>query len=362
MNPQKTALYDTHQSLGAKIVEFAGYLMPVQYRGIIEEHKKVRSSVGMFDVSHMGEFIIKGDNAREYLQKMTLNDVTKLVDTRAQYTGMCYEDGGMVDDLVLFRFPDHYMMIVNASNREKDFQWMKQNLEEGVELTDISEDTCLLAVQGRHAEASLQKLSDIELSPIKFYWFREGQIDGIDVVFSRTGYTGEDGFEVAFDAKHAVRIWNAILEAGKEFDIDPIGLGARDTLRMEMKYCLYGNDIDETTNPIEAGLSWITKVDKGDFIGRGPIVKAKEEGVSRKLVGFELKDRAVPRHGYRIVKDSKDIGYVTSGTFSPSLEKGIGLGYVNLPFNEVGTEIMLQIRGREVAAEVVKTPFYQRPY
>ncbi len=205
-------------------------------------------------------------------------------------------------------------------------------------------------------------MSDIELSPIKFYWFREGQIDGIDVVFSRTGYTGEDGFEVAFDAKHAVRIWNAILEAGKEFDIDPIGLGARDTLRMEMKYCLYGNDIDETTNPIEAGLSWITKVDKGDFIGRGPIVKAKEEGVSRKLVGFELKDRAVPRHGYRIVKDSKDIGYVTSGTFSPSLEKGIGLGYVNLPFNEVGTEIMLQIRGREVAAEVVKTPFYQRPY
>ncbi len=362
MEPRKTALYEVHKKLGAKMVEFGGYVMPVQYKGIIEEHRRVRSSVGIFDVSHMGEFVIKGDKAQEYLQRMTLNDVTKLVDYRAQYSAMCYEDGGLVDDLIILRFPDHYMVIANAANREKDFQWMKQLVISGVELTDISDDFSLFAVQGRKAEATLQKLTDLNLSEIKYYWFREGKIAGVDAVVSRTGYTGEDGFEVGIDASESVKVWQAILEAGKEFDIAPIGLGARDTLRLEMKYCLYGNDIDETTNPIEAGLGWITKLDKGDFIGRDAILKAKEKGITRKLVGFELQDRAFPRHGYKILKDGEEIGYVTSGTFSPSLDKGIGMGYINAPFHEVGTPITISIRGREVPAQVVKTPFYQRPY
>lgn len=362
MEPKKTALYEVHQKLGAKIVEFGGYLMPVQYKGIIEEHKRVRNSVGIFDVSHMGEFLIKGEKAQEYLQKMTLNDVTKLVDNRAQYSGMCYENGGMVDDLVIERFHDHYMVIVNASNREKDFRWMKQHVIPEVELTDISDDFSLFAVQGRNAETTLQKLTDLNLSEIKYYWFREGKIAGVDAVISRTGYTGEDGFEVGIDARQSIDVWEAILEAGQEFEIAPIGLGARDTLRLEMKYCLYGNDIDETTNPIEAGLGWITKLDKGDFIGRDAIIRAMEQGITRRLVGFELKDRAFPRHGYKIMKDGKEIGHVTSGTFSPSLDKGIGIGYINKPFNQVDTLITISIRGRDVPAQVVKTPFYQRPY
>lgn len=362
MEPKKTALYEAHKNLGAKIVEFAGYLMPVQYKSIIEEHKRVRNSVGIFDVSHMGEFIIKGEKATEYLQKLTLNDITKLVVNKAQYTAMCYDDGGMVDDCIIYRFQNHYMLIVNAANRYKDFQWMKEHVLPEVELNDISDDFSLLAVQGRNAEATLQKLTDIDLSEIKYYWFREGILAGVNAVISRTGYTGEDGFEVGFDAVQSTKVWNAILEAGKEFEIEPVGLGARDTLRLEMKYCLYGNDIDATTNPIEAGLGWITKLDKGDFIGREAIVKAKEQGVSRKLVGFELKERAFPRHGYKIMNDDKEIGHVTSGTFSPSLDKGIGIGYINVPFNEVGTQITISIRGREIPAQVVKTPFYQRPY
>jgi aminomethyltransferase len=362
VEPKKTTLYDLHKNAGAKLVEFAGYWMPVQYRGIIEEHKKVRSSVGMFDVSHMGEFIIKGSRAAEFLQKMTLNDVTKLEDHRAQYTGMCFEHGGMVDDLILYRFPNYYMVIVNASNIVKDVNWLEDHLTPGVQLTNISDEYALLAVQGRHAERTLQKLTKLDLSSIKYYWFGITQLAGVEVVFSRTGYTGEDGFEVGLDAKHAPKIWNEIMEAGQEFAIEPIGLGARDTLRLEMKFCLYGNDIDEATNPLEAGLGWITKLEKGDFIGRDALIKAKEEGIARKLVGFELKERAVPRHGYKILKDDSEIGYVTSGTFSPSLEKGIGMGYVNVPLHEVGTAITTDIRGKQVAAEVVKTPFYQRPY
>ncbi len=362
MEPKKPPLYEVHVALGAKMVEFAGYWMPVQYRGIVEEHRKVRTSVGIFDVSHMGEFIIKGTDATAYLQKMTLNDVTKLVDYRAQYTAMCYEHGGMVDDFILYRFPDHYMVVVNASNRAKDYDWMQAHLSGEVSLTDISDDYCLFAVQGRRAEATLQKLADLDLSEIKFYGFRLGRLAGVEVHFFRTGYTGEDGFEVGVPAEQAVTVWNAILEAGRAFDIEPIGLGARDTLRLEMKYCLYGNDIDETTNPIEAGLGWITKLDKGDFIGRAALLKVKEAGPSRKLVGFAMTERAVPRHGYRILKDGEEIGYVTSGTFSPSLEKGIGLGYVRRPHDEIGTPIQIEVRNKTAQAEVVKTPFYQRPY
>jgi len=362
MDPQKTALYDIHIDAGAKMVEFAGYLMPVQYKGIVEEHKRVRNTVGIFDVSHMGEFIIRGDKATDYLQKITLNDVTKLQEFKGQYTGMCYEDGGMIDDLILYCFKDHYLAIVNASNRKKDFDWMKEHIIPDAELEDQSDKYSLFAVQGRNAEASLQKLTDLNLSEIKYYWYKEGNLAGSDAIIARTGYTGEDGFEVAVGVKNSVDVWQAILHAGAEFNIEPIGLGARDTLRIEMKFCLYGNDIDETTNPIEAGLGWMTKLDKGDFIGRNAIVKVKEEGASRKLVGFELKERGIPRHDYKVLKNNEEIGYVTSGTFSPSLKKGIGIGYVNVPFHETGTEIEIEIRNSTVAAEVVKTPFYQRPY
>ena len=362
MEPKKTALYDVHIQLGAKMVEFAGYWMPVQYKGVINEHKRVRSTVGIFDVSHMGEFFIQGEKAAEYLQKMTINDVTKMEKYRAQYTGMCNENGGMIDDMIVYCFGDYFMAIVNASNHEKDFKWMNEHLIPGAEIIDKSDEYSLFAVQGRKAEATLQKLTDLDLSVVKYYWFRETNLAGVDVIVLRTGYTGEEGFEVAVHVDYSEKVWNGILEAGKKFDIEPIGLGARDTLRMEMKFCLYGNDIDETTNPIEAGLGWATKVDKGDFLGREAIMQIKEKGAARKLVGFEMKQRAVPRQGYKILKDGDEIGYVTSGTFSPSLEKGIGIGYVNVPFNEVGTSVSIEIRGKGVEAELVKTPFYQRPY
>ncbi|MFQ5602258.1 MAG: glycine cleavage system aminomethyltransferase GcvT [bacterium] len=362
LQPQKTALYDTHVKLGAKMVEFAGFLMPVQYKGILEEHRTVRNSVGIFDVSHMGTFFIAGPKAEDFLQRLTINDVSRLVPNRAQYTGMCYENGGMVDDLILYCFEDRFMAIVNAANRAKDFEWMKKHLTEGVELSDRSDEFSLFAVQGRNAETTLQKVTSVDLSQIKFYWFREGNVAGVPAIIARTGYTGEDGFEIGVNVKYSVEVWNAILQAGAEFGIEPIGLAARDTLRLEMKYCLYGNDIDETTNPIEAGLAWITKIDKGDFVGRQAIQNIKQNGARRKLVGFQLKDRAFPRHGYKIFKDSLEVGYVTSGTFSPSLEKGIGIGYINAPYHEIGMAISIEIRQKRVPAEVVKTPFYLRPY
>lgn len=362
MEPKKTALYEIHVGLGAKMVEFGGYRMPVQYRSIKEEHQCVRNSVGIFDVSHMGEFFISGENAAAYLQKMTVNDVSKLAPFRAQYSAMCYENGGIVDDLIVYCFGDHYMTIVNAANLEKDFNWMQENLIPGAQIDNRSDEFSLFAVQGRNAQPTLQKLANIELSEIEFYWFRNGKLAGEDAFIARTGYTGEDGFEVGVRVSHSVDVWHAILEAGTEFGIQPIGLAARDTLRMEMKFSLYGNDIDETINPIEAGLGWITKLDKGDFIGRDATLKMKEAGPTRKLIGFEMKERAVARHGYAILKDGDEVGHVTSGTFSPSLEKGIGIGYVNVPHNGVGTEIHISIRGKAVPAEIVKTPFYQRPY
>ena len=362
VEPRKTPLYETHVKLGARMVEFAGYLMPVQYTGIKEEHHCVRKSVGIFDVSHMGEFFFRGEKAGEFLQKMTLNDVTKLQPGRAQYSAICYENGGMIDDLIVYCFGGHYMTIVNAANLQKDYDWFKQHLVAGVELDDQSDHFALFAVQGRHAQATLQKLTRVDLSAIKYYWFGEGELAGEKAFIARTGYTGEDGFEVGVDAARSPKVWGAILEAGAQFGIQPIGLAARDTLRMEMKYSLYGNDIDQTTNPIEAGLGWITKLDKGDFIGRDALVKIKETGPARKLVGFEIKERALARHGYVITKNGAEIGIVTSGTFAPSLEKGIGIGYVNVPQHEVGTAIEIQVRGKGVAAEVVKTPFYTRDY
>ncbi len=361
-NIKKTALYDIHAQHSAKLVEFAGYWMPVQYRGIIDEHRQVRNAVGVFDVSHMGEFEIRGKGALEFLQRVTINDVAKLAEYQAQYSAICYPDGGIVDDVIVYRWPDHYMMVVNASNIEKDFRWLSEHAASNLELIDKSDDYSLLAVQGRSAQTVLQKLTIFNLADIHYYWFAAAEIAGVPAFISRTGYTGEDGFEVGFAVEHSEKIWNAIFEAGREFGIEPIGLGARDTLRLEMKYCLYGNDIDQTTNPLEAGLGWITKLDKGDFIGREAMAKMKAAGVPRKLIGFEMEGKNIARHGYPIIKDGAQIGHVTSGTFSPSLEKSLGLGYVASQHSAVGTELTIDIRGRVAGARIVKTPFYQRPY
>lgn len=359
---KKTALHDVHAGLGAKMVEFGGFMMPVQYRGIIDEHNSVRQSAGVFDVSHMGEFEFRGPAALEFLQRITINDVAKLAPGQAQYSAMCYPDGGIVDDLIIYRLADRYMAIVNAANLQKDWQWLQQAATPEVGMHDVSEQTSLLAVQGRNAQATLQKLTKTNLSEIKYYWFALGEIAGVPAVIARTGYTGEDGFEIAFDERHSIKIWDAIFEAGRPFKIDPIGLGARDTLRLEMKYCLYGNDIDQTTNPIEAGLGWITKLDKGDFLGKQAIAAVKAQGPRRKLIGFELPGKNIARHGYALLKDGNAIGSVTSGTFSPSLQKSIGMGYVAGDFSAIGSVIMVDIRGRQMEASVVKTPFYQRPY
>ncbi len=360
MEIKKTGFYDIHRKLNAKIVEFAGYYMPIQYAGILQEHRRVRTSVGLFDVSHMGEFFITGDDALAFLQKVTINDVGKLAVNQVQYSAMCYDDGGIVDDLLVYRLPDRYMVVVNASNLDKDWQWMQQHLLPNAAMVNRSDELSLLALQGPKAEETLQKITDLPLGDIPFYWLREGEAAGVEMIVSRTGYTGEPGFELCFPRQYSEQVWDAVMTAGEAFDIEPIGLGARDTLRLEMKYCLYGNDIDKTTNPIEAGLGWITKIDKGDFIGREAIRKVKEEGVTRKLVGFQVAGKAFPRHGYKIFQGDEEIGYVTSGTFSPMLEKGIGMGYVAVAASKVGTPIEIEIRGKRTPATVVKTPFYKK--
>jgi aminomethyltransferase len=357
MVQKKTALYERHISAGGKMIEFAGFLMPIQYKGILEEHKKVRNSVGVFDVSHMGEIEVRGLKALDFVNYITTNDVSKLEIYQAQYTAMCYPDGGLVDDLICYRRKDHFLLVVNASNTEKDFRWMLENKFEGIELKNISDEITQLAVQGKNSEAILQKLTDIDLSQIKFYWFIEGYLADIRMIISRTGYTGEPGFELYFPKEFSTQIWDLIFNAGKEFEIAPIGLGARDTLRLEKKYCLYGNDIDKTTNPIEAGLGWITKLKKGPFIGRESIQKIKENGPSRRLIGFVCKGKIIPRHGYIITYNGENVGQVTSGCYSPILEQNIGLGYVKTQFSEVGTELSLTIRGKDNCIEIVETPF-----
>lgn len=358
MSVKKTALYDVHVKLGAKIVEFAGYYMPVQYTSIIEEHKKVRSTVGLFDVSHMGEFFIKGAKALDFLQYVTINDVGALGIQQVQYSAMCYPDGGIVDDLLVYRLDDSYMMVVNAANLTKDWEWLRQNQITGVEIENRSDELALLALQGPQAENTLAKLTDIVLADIPYYWLHQGKVAGIEAIVSRTGYTGEPGFEICIPNESAVQMWYALLHAGEDYDIKPIGLAARDTLRLEMKYCLYGNDIDQTTNPIEAGLGWITKLNKGDFIGKSAVEKVRQEGPSRKLVGFQMQGKGFPRHGYTIWHDDKKIGHVTSGTFSPMLQVGIGMGYVSAGAAAVGTPMDIEGRGAKMPAQVVKTPFY----
>lgn len=359
---KNTALTQKHISLNAKMVPFAGYNMPVSYTGLNEEHATVRNAVGVFDVSHMGEFILKGDNALNLIQKVTSNDASVLTDGKAQYSCLPNNDGGIVDDLIVYRIDEKtYMLVVNASNIDKDWNWIKQNDTWGVEMKNISEETSLLAIQGPKALDTLQKLTDVKLADIPYYSFVKGKFNGVDnVVISNTGYTGAGGFEIYFENQYAENMWDSIFEAGKEFGIKPIGLGARDTLRLEMGFCLYGNDIDDTTSPIEAGLGWITKFTK-DFTNRAAIEKQKTEGVSRKLVGFDMIDRGIPRHDYPIADaNGTIIGKVTSGTQSPTLNKAIGMGYVNKDFAKADTEIYIMIRDKAIKAKVSKIPFLKK--
>lgn len=359
---KNTALTHIHESLGAKMVPFAGYNMPVQYEGVNIEHETVRNGVGVFDVSHMGEFFLKGENALALIQKVTSNDASKLVDGKAQYSCLPNNEGGIVDDLIVYKIADnHYMLVVNASNIEKDWNWISSHNDLGVEMIDNSNNYSLLAIQGPKAAEAMQSLTSIDLVNMPYYSFQIGEFAGVnDVIVSATGYTGSGGFEIYFKNEDAATIWARVFEAGATFGIKPIGLAARDTLRLEMGFCLYGNDINDTTSPLEAGLGWITKFDK-EFTNSVNLKKQKEEGVTRKLVGFELIERGIPRHDYEIVDSNGNvIGVVTSGTQSPSLNKGIGLGYVPTELSTVGSEIFIRIRNKDIAAKVVKLPFYKK--
>lgn len=352
-------LNDLHIKLGGKMVPFAGYNMPVRYASDIEEHMTVRNGVGVFDVSHMGEFTIKGPHALDLIQRVTSNDASKLVDGQAQYSCLPNENGGIVDDLIVYKIRDNdYLIVVNASNIEKDWNWFSRFNTQGAEMKNISDDMCLFAVQGPKAQSVLQRLTSVDLSSIKYYHFAIGNLGGVDsVIISNTGYTGAGGFELYMHRDHAAQIWNAVFEAGKEENIKPIGLGARDTLRLEMGFCLYGNDIDDTTSPLEAGLGWITKFTK-DFTNADNLKKQKENGVKRKLVGFKMVDKGIPRHDYTI-KDPRGntIGKVTSGTISPVINTGVGLGYVTTEHAQPGSEIFIDVRGRNLKAVVQKPPF-----
>ncbi|HYG01364.1 MAG TPA: glycine cleavage system aminomethyltransferase GcvT [Chryseosolibacter sp.] len=351
-------LNDLHAKLGGKMVPFAGYNMPVRYSSDIEEHMTVRKGVGVFDVSHMGEFTVKGPHALDLIQRVTTNDASKLVDGQAQYSCLPNETGGIVDDLIIYKIKENdYLIVVNASNIEKDWNWISKFNTKGAEMKDISDDICLFAVQGPKAKDTLQKLTKTDLSTIKYYHFSIGELAGTaDVIISNTGYTGAGGFEIYVHKAHAEKVWNAIFDAGKEFDIKPIGLGARDTLRLEMGFCLYGNDIDDTTSPLEAGLGWITKFTK-EFTNSANLKQQKEDGVKKKLVGFKMLEKGIPRHDYQI-KDSSGtvIGKVTSGTMSPMMNVGIGLGYVTIENANPGTEILIDVRGKGLKAQVSKLP------
>lgn len=354
---KNTALTSTHEALGAKMVPFAGYNMPVQYDGVNIEHEAVRNGVGVFDVSHMGEFLIEGPHALDLIQKVCSNDASKLTIGKAQYSCLPNDDGGIVDDLIIYRVKeDTYLLVVNASNIEKDWNWISSKNDVGAEMRDLSEDYSLLAIQGPKAVESMQSLSSHDLADIKFYNFIVGDFAGIEhVIISATGYTGSGGFEIYCKNDEVKQIWDKVVEAGAK----PIGLAARDTLRLEMGYCLYGNDIDDTTSPIEAGLSWVTKFSK-KFTNSEALEDEKRRGPERKLVAFELDERGIPRQGYDIVDSSgKTIGNVTSGTMSPSLGKGIGLGYVPPIFADAGSKINIQIRKNAVPATIVKLPFYK---
>ena len=349
----ETALYNAHVELGAKLVPFGGFTMPISYPdGIQAEYFAVRKEAGIFDVSHMGEFFISGDSAQNFLQRMTINDVSKLRVGDAQYSVMCYPNGGMVDDLILLRKSNGYFIVVNASNIQKDFEWLNQYISGDVCLENVSHKNSLIALQGPKTREILSKFTDVNLK-MPFYTYEEGIVCGNSVMVSRTGYTGELGFEIYGDNNSIVNIWNELVIAGAK----PAGLAARDILRMEMKYCLYGNDIDNTTNPIEAGLSWITALSKDEFIGKDAILEVKVNGQSRQLIAFIMKERGIPRQGYEIFINSKTVGVVTSGTQSPILKTGIGLAYIDCPFQTLGQEIFVQIRNKFIPAQIIKPPF-----
>ena len=357
---KKTALFEKHHELGAKMVPFAGYEMPVQYKGVNIEHQTVRQNVGIFDVSHMGEFIISGPNALALIQKVSSNDASKLFPGRAQYAYLPNANGGVVDDLIIYMIDDEkYMLVVNASNIDKDWNWISEH-NKNADMKNISDDMSLLAVQGPKAVDLLQELTNENLSEISFYHFKTMSFAGYDdIIISATGYTGSGGFELYIPNEHAAKVWSKIFEKGVNYGLEPIGLAARDTLRLEMGYCLYGNDIDESTSPIQAGLGWVTKFTKS-FINDSSIKLEKENGVSRKLIGFELLERGIPRKDYEIVDENgNSIGVVTSGTMGPSVKKSIGLGYVDASFSKPGSKIYLSIRNKSISAEVVKLPFYK---
>lgn len=358
---KEITLSDIHKDLGAKMVPFAGYNMPVSYEGVNLEHETVRENVGVFDVSHMGEFLVLGPNALELIQKVTSNDASKLVDNQAQYSCLPNATGGIVDDLIVYRINNEkWLLVVNASNIQKDWEWINSQNEIGAELKNISEDYSLLAIQGPKAVQAMQSLTSIDLSAIKFYHFQIADFAGIEnIIISATGYTGSGGFEIYCKNNEAKQIWEEVFKAGSNFGIKPIGLAARDTLRLEMGYCLYGNDINDSTSPIEAGLSWITKFSK-KFTNSENLLRQKEHGIHRRLVAFVLDERGIPRQGYAIVDNQgTKIGEVTSGTMAPSLSKGIGMGYVPNDLKSIGTKIYIQIRKKLIPATIVKLPFYK---
>lgn len=359
---KRTALYNEHLQLNGRMVEFGGWEMPVQYTGLADEHDTCRNYVGLFDVSHMGEVTVKGPGAGAYLNYLLTNNILKMAVNQAQYNVMCYEDGGCVDDLIVHKFDeDDYFICVNASNTDKDFDWIKTHAPKGVEVQNVSAQWSQIAIQGRDAVKIVSEISGYDVSDIKYYWFKRSKVLGDDAIIARTGYTGEDGFELYVPWNSGPKVWRAALESGKRYQIKACGLGARDTLRTEMKYPLYGHEIDQKLNPIEAGLGWVVKFDKGDFIGREPLLKIKNNP-SKALIGLKTAGRGIPRQGYLIEKDGKNIGFVTSGTHSPSLKHGIAIAYVDKQHSNMGNTVDVCIRDQKVAHNIVATPFYKRPY
>ena len=364
-NVKRTSLYENHLKSGGKIVTFAGYQLPIQYEGIIEEHNAVRGAAGLFDVSHMGEIQVKGKDALKYLQHMLTNDLSKLVNNQVIYSLMCYENGGVVDDLLVYKYDDeYYYLVVNASNKDKDYAWLKDNIGSfNVNLIDISESISEVALQGPKAEEILQKLVDYDLSGIKFFCFRQDiNLSGINVMISRTGYTGEDGFEIYADNEGIKKVWSEILNSGKDLGVMPTGLGCRDTLRFEANLPLYGDELSKDITPIEAGYGFFVKLDKEDFIGREALKKQKEEGLKRKIVGFKMEDRGIPRHGYLVFSEDKEIGFVTTGYYSPTLKENIGLAMVDAAHSNLGDEIYIQVRNKQLKAKVVSRKFLAKNY
>ena len=360
---KRTPLYEQHRALGARLVEFSGWEMPVQYSGILAEHEAVRTRAGLFDVSHMGEFKVEGSDALAFLQYLVPNDVSRLAIGQALYTQLCLPNGNTIDDMLIYHLADnHYMLVVNAGNIDKDFAWVAEQAKnfEHVQVTNQSDTTALLALQGPAAQAILQPLTETDLASIRYYHFVPGMVDGINCLISRTGYTGEDGFELYCAPADVVKLWNDLLAAGKAQGLLPAGLGARDTLRLEAGMCLYGHELDDQTNPLEANLGWTVKLDKGDFIGHDALLNTKQQGLKRKLVGIELLERGVPRGGYTIYENDAPIGVLTSGAPGPTVHKNIGMGYVDPAHATAGLPVQVDIRGRRIAAQIVALPFYKR--